>query len=215
MPITIMGETNTNLLQMVAWYDKQGKEYPELYADYGAPDIEAFCSILLNEAETEGVRAELVFAQAMLETGWLQFGGDVKPEQCNFCGLGATGGGVPGWSFSSVRMGLRAQIQHLKAYGSTEPLVNECIDPRFKYVTRGVAPDVEDLGGRWAPSSTYGERVASMAAQLLSIEYSEPEPEPEPAPVLPGNTITITLPDDFYDNIAKAVLDRMYKRLEK
>ncbi|MFR7670609.1 MAG: glucosaminidase domain-containing protein [Collinsella sp.] len=47
-------------------------------------------------ASSEGVRPEVVFAQAMLETGWLQFGGSVSADQCNFAGLGATGPQVGG-----------------------------------------------------------------------------------------------------------------------
>ena len=47
-----------------------------------------------EEAELEGVRGEVVYVQAMLETGWLQFGGDAVESQYNFSGLGTTGGGV-------------------------------------------------------------------------------------------------------------------------
>ena len=170
----IMGESQTTVAQMVRRYNNVGKAYPaSVYAEYGASDIAQFCQILYEEATAEGVRAEVVFAQAMHETGWLQFGGDVSAEQCNFAGIGATGGGNPGnsfndWGADSVRKGLRAQVQHLKAYASTEDLVNECVDPRFSYVSRGCAPTVEDLGGRWAVSSTYGERLKEQIAYLLA-----------------------------------------------
>ena len=56
----------------------------------------------------------------MLETGDPQFGADVLPGQCNFCGLGATGAGQKGAVFENVALGLRAQVQHLKAYGSKD-----------------------------------------------------------------------------------------------
>ena len=170
----IMGESQTTVAQMVRRYNNVGKTYPaSVYAQYGAPTIQDFCQILYEEAAAEGVRAEVVFAQAMHETGWLQFGGDVSPEQCNFAGIGATGGGVPGnsfndWGTDSVRKGLRAQIQHLKAYASTDPLVNECVDPRFHYVTRGCAPTLEDLGGRWAVGSSYGQRLEEQVDYLLA-----------------------------------------------
>ena len=170
---SIMGESLTTVAQMVRRYNNVGRTYPtSVYEKYGAANIEQFCQILYEEAEAEGVRAEVVFAQAMHETGWLQFGGDVDADQCNFAGIGATGGGNPGnsfndWGTDSVRKGLRAQIQHLKAYASTDPLVNECVDPRFHYVTRGCAPTLEELGGRWAVGSTYGDRLIEQVEYLL------------------------------------------------
>lgn len=162
-----MGTTTTTIAQMVSYYKSTGATYPSsVYAQYGASTIDEFCSILLEEANAEGVRAEVLFAQAMVETGNLQFGGDVKVDQCNFGGLGATGDGEPGNSFESVRMGLRAQTQHLKAYASTSELNNTCVDPRFKYVTRGSAPLVEDLGsGKWAMDAAY----ASKLLQVMSL----------------------------------------------
>ena len=175
----IMGESEAAAAQMVAAYDGKGKHYPEIYSDKGAPTIEDFCAIVCDEAEAEGVRAEVVFSQAMHETGWLQFGGDVSADQCNFAGIGATGG-VAGNSFEDVRQGIRAQVQHLKAYASTDDLANECVDPRFHYVDRGIAPTVEELGGRWAVGSHYGERIIAIMDYVLSMEVDEPEPEPEP-----------------------------------
>ncbi len=169
----IMGESQTTVAQMVRRYQATGYTYPsDVYTQYGAATIEAFCQILYEEAITEGVRAEVVFAQVMLETGWLQFGGDVQADQCNFGGIGATGG-VSGnsfndWGENSVRKGLRAQVQHLKAYASTEALVNDLVDPRFNYVTRGSAPTVYGLSGTWAASTTYGERLAALIRELLS-----------------------------------------------
>ena len=102
----------------------------------------------------------------MLETGWLQFGGDVKSDQFNFAGIGATGGGVPGNSFPDVRTGIRAQVQHLKAYASTDPLNNACVDPRFHYVKRGSAPTMEQLAGKWATGTGYGESLRAILSGL-------------------------------------------------
>ena len=106
-------------------------------------------------------------AQIVHETNWLQFGGDVKVEQCNFAGLGATGNGNPGLTFESVSVGVRAQVQHLKAYASVDPLNQECVDPRFKYVTRGVAPTLAKLDGRWAvPGNGYGKSLNAIINQI-------------------------------------------------
>ena len=79
-------------------------------------------------------------------------------------------------SFPDVRTGIRAQIQHLKAYGSTEQLVNEQVDPRFHLVKRGVAPYVEWLGQKenptgagWASGVNYGYSIVSMIRVLKAM----------------------------------------------
>ena len=160
----IMGKGDDGLVQAFAdAYRRTGKAYPAAaYKDKGAPTIDDFCRILVREAVAEGVDPRVVYAQAMLETGYLQFGADVLPGQCNFCGLGATGAGQKGAVFENVALGLRAQVQHLKAYGSKDSLVNACVDPRFSFVSRGVAPYVEGLGGRWAISATYGYSLSKI-----------------------------------------------------
>ena len=148
----------------------------------GAPDIDTFCTIVIEEADAEGVRGEVVFEQAMLETGWLQFQGDASAEQFNFSGLGTTGGGVAGNSFPDVRTGIRAQVQHLKAYASSDELNQACVDNRFQYVTRESAPYVEWLGiqenpygGGWAAGRSYGYKLRSLLADLKGEEYTWPE----------------------------------------
>ena len=145
------------------------KGFPSaVYTDRGVSNIRDFCRILYEDAQSEGVSPEVLYGQVMKETGYLKFGNLVQPDQCNFGGLGATGAGNPGYSFGSVREGLRAQVQHLKAYGSTDPLVNPCIDARFKYVSRGCAPRTIDLNGKWAvPGVGYGESIDAIAKEVI------------------------------------------------
>lgn len=112
--------------------------------------IDEFIDMVFEEALIENVRADIVIAQAIEETGYFQFGGIVKPSDNNFAGIGATGQAGVRAKFSSSRIGVRAQIQHLKAYASTDNLANFCVDPRFKYVNRGSAIYLEDLAGKWA-----------------------------------------------------------------
>ena len=128
------------------------------------------------KAVKEGVKPEIVFGQAMKETGYLQFGGAVKIEQFNFAGLGATGGSVAGAQFSNVAEGIRAQVQHLKAYASKDGLTQETVDSRFNLVTRGSAPYVEWLGQKenpngfgWATAWNYG---ISMMNQYVRPMYT-------------------------------------------
>lgn len=180
----IMGTSQTTVSQMVRYYNSNASGYDTFKAKYngkyngvlakgGASTINQFAQIFYEEATAEGVRAEVAFAQCMKETGFLKYGGDVLPNQYNFAGIGATGA-VHGASFSNVRMGIRAQIQHLKAYGSVSPLTNPCVDPRFNLVKRGSAQYVEWLGIKenpngygWATSKSYGHDIVSMVNTLL------------------------------------------------
>ena len=168
---SIMGASQATVSQMVAYYNSTGHAYPwATYSSKGAATIEDFCQLVYEEATAEGVRAEVLFCQAMYETGWLQFGGSVQPYQCNFGGIGAVDSTVGGAVFPDVRTGLRAQVQHLKAYASTDSLNNPVVDPRFDLVTRGIAPNLEDLNGRWAvPGTGYGERILGMITTLLNF----------------------------------------------
>ena len=175
----IEGATDVTVDQMVSLYESMasasGFTYPaEELGKGGASTLEEFCQIYYEEANAEGIKAEVAFAQAMHETGWLQFGGDVKIEQFNFAGIGATGNGASGASFNDVRTGVRAHIQHLKAYASNAPLNNEKVDPRFDYVTRNSAPYVEWLGQKenptgagWATSEGYGYRIKNIILQIF------------------------------------------------
>lgn len=167
----IMGSSDASIEQMAALFYASGHEYPaDIYSPRGASTIEDFCQIVYEESAAEGVKAEVLFSQAMVETGWLQFGGSVRAEQCNFGGLGAVSNSVAGASFPNVRIGLRAQVQHLKAYASNDPLNNSCVDPRFQFVKRDIAPTVEDLNGRWAvPGTGYGQSITSLVERMLNL----------------------------------------------
>lgn len=176
MPTPIMEISDVTARQLARLYNSTGNKYPSVeLAKGGAETLEKFCEIYVEEAKAEGVKVEVAFSQAMLETGWLKFGGIVKIEQFNFCGLGATdiNGAVNSAWFKDVREGVRAQIQHLKAYASTEGLNNPCVDPRFSYVSRGVSPYVETLGiqenpeGKgWATQAGYGYNILGVMNKI-------------------------------------------------
>ncbi len=172
----IMGHTDAYIIDsMVRMFNSKHKTYPDVYASKGAPTIRDFCSQLYRQATAEGVRPEVLFCQAMKETGWLRFGGSVVPEQCNFGGLGATGATVGGAWFDSVEIGLLAQAQHLKLYASTDdcnvkPIVDQRWDAAVEKWGRGSAVSLQKLNGKWAvPGDGYGESILAMVEELLSI----------------------------------------------
>lgn len=119
-----------------------------------------------EESAIEGVDYDIAFSQMCLETNFLRFGTLIKPSQNNFASMGTPGGGPEGASFESARVGVRAHIQLLKAYASTEPLVQGSVNPRFRFITRGIAPLVGQLSGRWQPPTDYGDRILGVVRRL-------------------------------------------------
>jgi hypothetical protein len=105
------------------------------------------------------------------ETGYGNYGGSVTPEQNNYAGIGATGGGVPGYSFSTAELGVKAHVAHMVAYAypyDVAPWTNSATDPRYDAVNpRGVAQALRDLDGRWAvPGIGYGSRIERHVVAL-------------------------------------------------
>ena len=179
----ILGKSNTSIDQMVRYYNKKSPiAYPsEKLGKGGAPDIRTMATIFYEEAEKENIKAEVVWAQTMKETGYFKFGGQVKIEQFNFAGIGALDGGAAGASFPNVRTGVRAQIQHMKAYADAtitkNTLSSPCVDPRFDLVNpKGSAPYVEWLGQKenpggygWATGKEYGIDIVEMIQTLMNF----------------------------------------------
>ena len=164
----IMGKAKATAGQMASYLKKKNPAVPQSVLD--------MIPLYLSEGEAEGVRGDIAFAQSCLETGNFTFSGSaVTLPQNNFCGLGVTQRGKTGLSFESPQLGIRAQVQHLKAYASTDKLRNERIDPRFRYVTRGCAPYTEWLGQKenpqgkgWAAGEKYGEKILSILKAIVS-----------------------------------------------
>ncbi|NJO40669.1 MAG: cell wall hydrolase [Cyanobacteria bacterium CRU_2_1] len=154
----LMGRGNTSEVQMMMFVKSHHpdgltrfSDLPKLYREEGA---------------IEGINHDIAFAQMCIETNFLRFDKAIKPEQNNFARLGTVRGGIGGASFSSARLGVRAQIQHLKAYANTEPLVQAIVDPRFQLVRRGIAPSVHQLSGRWTADSHYSHKILSVLRRL-------------------------------------------------
>lgn len=158
----IMGYGRTSEVQLITFLRNNSEEAVSRY-----PDLPR---LYREEASIEGVNYDLAFSQMCVETGFLAFGGAIQPEQNNFAGLGDAAGSPNGASFASARIGVRAHIQHLKAYATTAPLVQAVVDPRFNFVARGVAPLVGQLSGRWSADLGYGDKILAIARRLYDID---------------------------------------------
>jgi hypothetical protein len=155
-------------------------------------NIYRLADLYLSLGRIEGIRGDIAFAQAVHETGYFTFGKDVLPEQNNYAGIGAVGGGFQGAYFTTPEEGVRAQIQHLKAYANMDPLLSEKVDPRFDYVKRGIAPYWTDLNGKWAvPGGFYGESILAIYNEMKAIQLTIPNVDNDVTHDLPIATLSL------------------------
>lgn len=141
-----------------------------------------------------GVRPEVAYAQAALETGYMKYGGVIESTYHNPCGMKKKGGGPDGAAsshqqYASWDDGITACIDHLALYAGAAgyPLPEGATpDGKQSRSLYGVAPTVEQLGGIWAPSPTYGSHIVSdLLAPLIATPAppgSEDPPAAEPSP---------------------------------
>ena len=164
----LTGAPQATAKQMQAYIKKVNPNVPQSVID--------MIPYYLSEGQAEGIRGDIAFAQSCLETGNFTFKDSaVTLDQNNFCGLGVIENSMKGASFDTPQLGIRAQIQHLKAYANKQPLRNACIDPRFHLVTRGAAPTVQYLGIQenpqgygWAAGADYGVKILNILENILT-----------------------------------------------
>lgn len=168
----VMGQSTATAAQLAGWFATTART-PKL--DVAVADL---ATMYVEEGAREGVRGDLAFAQSIVETGYFGFSPSVPPDYHNYSGLGATGGGVRGAGFPDARTGVRAQIQHLRAYAdpslrSAADLKAPLVDPRFRYLVPNerTVPCWEQFGsGVWAADPTgYGPRVIGVHQRISAF----------------------------------------------
>jgi len=138
---------------------------------------EVLAQHFVTEGRAEGVAGDLAFAQSVLETGWFRWPshGQVHATYNNFSGIGACDGGTCTVArFRSAQIGVRAQIQHLRAYAdpgvTVATLAHPLESPRFHLVTpKGKARTWEAMGGgNWATDPNYATKILSIYRSMLT-----------------------------------------------
>lgn len=167
--VSIMGASQLSAPQLVAWFDGR---LPRPSGSYAATEpIDALAQYFVEEGAAEGVAGDVAFMQSVVETGWFRFQGSVPAWRNNFAGIGASDANPEPAAFPDARTGVRAQIQHLRAYADPTaaacempPLHNPCVDPRFDLVVpKGKAPTWNLMGnGNWATASTYAASILAL-----------------------------------------------------
>ena len=172
--VEILGAAEATQAQMAAFIRRRNPQ-PKL-----ACSVEEIVRLYYEEAGAEGVRADIALCQALKETGFFAYGGDVDWKQNNFCGLGATGNGAKGLSFPDIRTGARAHIQHLMAYATTERPHAPLVDPRYDLVRLyrtdiyGKIKHWTGLNGVWAvPGTSYGQDILLLCREATTPDASD------------------------------------------
>jgi N-acetylmuramoyl-L-alanine amidase len=153
------------------------------------PTFVRLAKIYWRLAPRRGVRPEVAYAQAAKETNFGRFTGVLDASFRNPCGLKVTAGGGnydPGAHkrFPSWRAGIAAHLDHMALYaGATGYPRRSTPDPRHFPFLRGKARTVERLGGKWAPSPSYGRDLARLVRTLVEAA-PKPKAKPRPKPVV-------------------------------
>ncbi len=176
---SLMGPTSLTANQMAAWWRAQG------YSGYSVSiPIEALAQLYIDEGTAEGVRGDVAFAQAIVETGGFRY---TAPSN-NFAGMGWCDSCADGRRFPTPLDGVRAQIQHLKNYGDqtsraatlahpasvywyaptslNQQVANENFDSFF---AKGWAVTWNQMGnGNWATDPGYSQKVTKVYASMVA-----------------------------------------------
>jgi hypothetical protein len=177
--IKIMGSARLSATQILDWLDTRQPRPAGTYA--ATVRVEALVRLYLEEGAVEGVTGDVAFVQSVIETGWFRFMGSVPPTFNNFAGIGSTDRNPAPAVFADARTGVRAQMQHLRAYAdasanacASPPLAKPCVDPRFHLVLpKGKAQTWNQLGnGNWASDRHYGTRIVTLFQDALRFSES-------------------------------------------
>lgn len=165
----VMDTSVVTAAELANWYRSKGK------TNGATVDIDTLAALFINEGAAEGVAGDVAFAQSIVETGYFGFSSRVPGSFNNFSGLGAVDGGTGAAQFPDAQTGVRAQIQHLRAYADPKVtvanLANPLVDPRFNLVSpKGKAPNWEQFGGGiWASDPAYSGKVLGIYQQILTF----------------------------------------------
>jgi Mannosyl-glycoprotein endo-beta-N-acetylglucosaminidase len=192
----VMGPSLLNADQLVNWYRSRGYGPPQLPAL--GNDVRALAQLFISEGALEGVRGDMAFVQAVLETGGFSYpaNGQIRPEFNNYGGINANDGRRRGTTcaeevldlplasrcFPTPQIGVRANIHLLRGYA--DPLARNApgrirMPPSDRI---GLAPIWEYFGGNsptgkliWASAFDYGLRIIALYSQALVLNGARAE----------------------------------------
>ena len=180
--VNILSSDSTTVAQAEAWARAKG----------ATEEFIGLASLYQKYASSRGgVNWVVAYVQAAKETGYGKFGGVLDASYHNPCGLKNSSGGADEdpnahKRFDNWDQGIIAHLDHLALYAGAAgyPKTNyvskwqnsnldstSTYDPRHFAYLKGRATTVNDLGGQWAPSSTYGVEIFRLYCDLTGATY--------------------------------------------
>ncbi len=163
--ILIAGKSSVPMSVAVQWAEKKG----------AAQRFIDIASLYWQFGSLTGIRPEVLYAQSAYETNYGRFTGLVSPAHNNWAGIKIANpeGDRPEdhERFSTPEEGVRAHFNHIAAYVGIKALG----EPHGRYHVvnsldwAGTVKTVEELSGKWAPSSTYHVRIVEMIKEMKEL----------------------------------------------
>lgn len=179
---SILGAESLTALDITAWWARTAPG-PGPSSTIGVA-VETLAQDYLSAGADNGVRGDLAFAQAVLETG--AFTSSDARDRFNFAGIAHPDGAAAGKTFPTVAQGVEAHVQLLReATGS--PLGD--LEPHVAPAWTG--PRVATFGqltGTWASAPDYWTAVNRIWTSMLHGQALGPgAPVPACGPVGPAS----------------------------
>jgi hypothetical protein len=173
--LSLMGPAALDAGQLVAWYNDQG------YVDLTASTITQLATWYLHAGALEGIRGDVAFAQAVLETGG--FSSPDSVDLNNYAGIGHCDSCAAGWGFPSPQAGVTGQMQLLRIFAGAGPAPSGAPAPVLPALTparqgrSGCCPTWESLTGVWATDPSYGTDILTLYEGML-MQAATPKSPP-------------------------------------
>ena len=172
---SIMGPAALDAADLVNWFNGTGN------VALTSASIQQLAQWYMSEGAAEGVRGDIAFAQAVIETG--SFTSPDSVNLNNYAGVGHCDSCAAGFDFPSPLMGVRGQLQLLRAYAVPGLVSSQLPDPP---VIPEVTPDIQSrrgccqtwqsLTGVWATDPIYGPVILNLYQQMLDFAMANPSP---------------------------------------
>lgn len=161
--LSIGGPSVLTPLQLANWFLS---EYST--TTFRVPIIQ-MAALYIEQGARLGVRGDVAFIQASMETG----GFSVMSGVNDFAGIGDCNSCGGGFDFASVKAGVSAQVELLKAYSDSEYVTKNSPYEWMRALSiHGTCPTWFSLGGVWSSDVYYGEHILGLYLNALDLSLS-------------------------------------------
>jgi hypothetical protein len=157
--LSIIGDSVFTPEELAEWFEEQGAH------SRAAAPVTDLARFYIEEGEAEGVRGDMAFAQAVLETGSFSNADTIRHN--NYAGIGHCDSCPSGFHFDSPHMGVRGQIQHVKSYAIRDAeFASPLVDKRLRGPS-GCCQTWSQLTGVYATDPNYGPKILGIYQRML------------------------------------------------